>query len=203
MKRLLIAITLLIQVIITTGAGYVGTLPDVEAEFSYMKKEKNEQAVSPYTVEELDKVNEQKLKPIPLDDENYVDIIIKRDKTSAYTNDLNSIIRILEKLRRCLNTNQDIQMFNAIVSNLIDNIEYIHNEYKNKAESNYLSYKRLLELEVQARETATFRMNGLAILKYKPYTSKDNIFTKENLEEKLESLLNNVNETIFILKNLE
>lgn len=203
MKRFLITAILILPVITTTGAGYVGTLPDIEADFSYMRKEKNEEAASPYSVEELDKQNEQKLKPIPRDDDTYVDIIIKRDKTSKYTNDLNSVITILEKLRKCLNTNQDIQMFNAIVSNLIDHIEYIRTEYKDKPESNYLSYNKLLELSSEARETASFRMNGQTILKYKPYTMEDNIYTKENLEEKLESLLNNVTDTIFILKNLE
>ncbi len=203
MNKLFIASVLIIAVIITTGSGYMGTLPDVEAEFTYMRKEKSEKAASPYSVEELDKENEQKLKPIPRDDENYVDIIIKRDKTSEYTNDLNLVIKILEKLRRCLNTNQDIQMFNAIVSNLIDHIEYIRNEYKDKPESNYLSYNKLLSLSQQARETANFRTEGLAVIKYKPYTSPDNIYTKENLDEKLENLLNNVNDTIFILKNLE
>ncbi len=203
MNKLFIISSLFIAVIFTSGSGYMGTLPDIEAEFSYMKKEKSEKAASPYSVEELDKENEHKLKPIPREDDTYVDIIIKRDKTSDYTNDLNSVIMILEKLRRCLNTNQEIQMFNAIVSNLIDNIEYIHREYKDKPESNYLSYNKLLELSVQARETATFRTEGLAVQRYMPYTSPDNIYTKENLNAKLENLLNNVNDTIFILKNLE
>ena len=185
------------------GAGYVGTLPNIEAEFSYLKKEHSEKSSAPYSVEELDKKNEEKLKPIPRDNDNYVDIIIKKDKSSAYLNDVNKVIIILEKLRRCLNTNQDIQMFNAIVSNFIDNVEYIRTEYKDKPESNYLSYSRLIALSSQARETATFRMQGLAYEKYIPYTSPDNIYTKEALNTKLESLLNNVNDTIFILKNLE
>lgn len=203
MKKIFITILLLISVITTTGAGYVGTIPDVEAEFAYLRKEKKENAVSPYSVEQLDKQNEESLKPIPRGDDSYVDIIIKRDKTSKYTDDINSVVIILEKLRKCLNTNQDIQMFNAIVSNLIDNIEYIHIEYKDKEESNYLSYNKLLALSKEARSAATFRTRGLAVQKYLPYSAPDNIYTKENLEKKLESLLKSVNETIFILNNLE
>lgn len=203
MRKLLVVLLLFFTVLITTGAGYVGTLPDIEAEFSYLKKQSSEKSMAPYSIEELDKQNEQELKPIPRDDENYVDIIIKKDKTTQYLKDVNSVILIIEKLRRCLNTNQDIQKFNAIVSNLLDNVEYIRQEYADKPESNYLSYSRLINLSTEARETANFRTQGLASEKYLPYTSDKNIYTAENLNAKLDSLLNNVNETLFILKNLE
>ncbi len=185
------------------SAGYVGTLPDVESEFSYLRKEHSDKATAPYSVEELDKQNEQQLKPIPRDNDNYVDIIVKKDKNSKYINDVNNVIIILEKLRKCLNTNQSIQMFNAIVSNLIDNVEYIRTEYQEKPESNYLSYNKLIEISSQARAAANFRTQGLASAQYIPYTSTDNVYTKEALEQKLENLLNDVNDTIFILKNLE
>ncbi len=203
MYKILGIIFLISVVFITTGAGYMGTLPDIDSEFSYLKKETTEKSSAPFSIQELDKQNEQQLKPIPRDDENYVDIIIKKDKTTKYINDTNSVIIILEKLRVCLNTNQDIQKFNAIVSNLIDNIDYIEREYRDKPESNYLSYSRLINLSLEARETANFRMKALNSQNYIPYTSKNNIYTKEAIETKLESLLNNVSDTIFVLKNLE
>ena len=190
-------------VIITTGAGYVGTLPNVEAEFDYLRKESSENAQAPYSVEELDKQNEEKLKPVPRENENYVDIIIKKDGTTDYLKDVNAVILILEKLRKCLNTDRNIQKFNAIVSNLIDNVAYITNEYKGRPESNYLSYNRLNILSAQARDVANFRMNAQKYQSYIPYTSSENIYTKENIDAKMEALLVNVNETIFILKNLE
>lgn len=203
MKKFLTVIVLFIVVVITTGAGYVGTLPNIEAEFDYLRKQSSEKAMTPYTIEQLDKQNEEKLRPIPREDDSYVDIIIKKDKTTKYLHDVNHVILILEKLRRCLNTNQDIQKFNAIVSNLIDNVEYIKAEYADKPESNYLSYNRLQVISQEARDVANFRTQGLASQKYLPYTSSNNVYTKENLEAKLENLLVNVNETIFILKNLE
>ena len=190
-------------VIITTGAGYVGTLPDIDSEFAYLRKKTPEKAQAPFSVNELDKKNEQNLKPISREDDSYVDIIVKKDKTTKYLKDVNGVIVVLEKLRKCLNTNQDIQMFNAIVSNLIDNVEYIRNEYKGKPEENYLSYNRLILMSSQAREVANFRTQGYARMKYHPYSSDENIYTQENLNEKLEKLLVNVNETLFILKNLE
>lgn len=203
MKKFCLVIVLFFVVLITTGAGYVGTLPNINAEFDYLRKKSSEKAMAPYSVEQLDKQNEQKLRPIPRDDDNYVDIIIKKDKTTKYLKDVNSVIIILEKLRKCLNTNQDIQKFNAIVSNLIDNVEYIKVEYADKPESNYLSYNRIQIVTQQAREVANFRTNGLASQAYLPYSSSNNVYTKENLESKLENLLVSVNETIFILKNLE
>lgn len=203
MKKIFCIIPLILTVIVTSGAGYVGTLPNVDAEFSFLKKEVSQKAVAPFSVEELDKQNESKLKPIPRDNKDYVDIIIKKDKTTQYITDMNSVIMILEKLRKCLNTDSNIQLFNAIVSNLIDNVEYIKEEYKGKPESNYLSYERIQQISKQASDVAKFRMNGLSSEKYMPYTSSNNIYTKENLDSKLENLLVNVNETIFILKNLE
>lgn len=203
MKKFFTIIVLFIVVILTTGAGYVGTLPNIEAEFNHLKKQSSEKSMAPYTVEQLDKINEERLKPIPRDDDTYVDIIVKKDKTTKYLKDVNHVIIILEKLRKCLNTNQDIQKFNAIVANLIDNVEYIRVEYKDKPESNYLSYNRLLVISQNSREVANFRTQGYATQKYMPYTSQNNIYTKEALESKLQTLLNEVNETIFILKNLE
>lgn len=203
MKKFFTVVALLIVVVLTTGAGYVGTLPNIEAEFNHLKKQSSEKSMAPYTVEQLDKINEERLKPIPREDDAYVDIIIKKDKTTKYLKDVNHVIIILEKLRKCLNTNQDIQKFNAIVANLIDNVEYIRVEYKDKPESNYLSYNRLLVISQNSREVANFRTQGYANQKYMPYTSQNNIYTKEALDSKLQTLLNEVNETIFILKNLE
>ena len=203
MRKFIVICYLLLAVIITSGAGYMGTLPDIESEFSYLRKESSEKSIAPYSVQELDKKNEQELKPVPRDDDKYVDIIIKKDKSSQYMNDVNDVILILEKLRKCLNTNQDIQKFNAIVSNLIDNVDYIKNEYSGKPEENYLSYNKLIQISSIARETASFRTRIQRTQLYLPYTSSDNIYTKENLDSKLKNLLNTVNETIFILKNLE
>ena len=112
MNKFLTIILLFIIVITTTGAGYVGTLPNIDAEFSYLRKQHDEKAMAPFSVEELDKQNEAKLKPIPRDNDNYVDIIVKKDKTTQYLKDVSSVIIILEKLRKCLNTNQDYEVPN-------------------------------------------------------------------------------------------
>ena len=203
MKKFLTSILLFITVFLTTGAGYMGTLPDVEAEFSYLRKEHSAKSMPAYTVEELDKKTEKDLKPIPREDKDYVDIIIKKDKSTKYLDDVNSVIIILEKLRKCLNTDGNIQRFNAIVSNLIDHVYYIQEEYKDKPEANYLSYSKLIILSAEAREAANFWTQGKLTEPYIPYTSSSNVYKKEDLEVKKQKLLNDVSETLFVLKNLE
>ena len=108
-----------------------------------------------------------------------------------------------EKLRSCLNNKQDIQKFNAIVSNFIDHVDNLRVEYQDKPEHLFISYSKLIALSNQARDVATFRMQGILNEKYLPYTSQDNIYTKQNLEEKMDELLNNVTDMIFIINNLE
>ena len=76
-------------------------------------------------------------------------------------------------------------------------------EYKDKPESNYLSYSRLIYVSDSARAVANYRMQGMRSEKYIPYTSSNNVYTKETTDKKINDLLNNVNETLFILKNLE
>lgn len=203
MKKILSTLFLIFTAFMTTGAGYMGTLPDIEAEFQYLRQEVSEKTQAPFSVQELDKQNEKELKPIPRENDDYVDIIVKKDKTSQYMNDVHKIVSILEKLRSCLNNKQDIQKFNAIVSNFIDHVEHLRIEYKDKPEHLFISYSKLIELSNEARDVATFRMQGILNEKYLPYTAQDNIYTKQNLETKLEKLLNDVSDMIFIINNLE
>lgn len=203
MRKFLVIFFLFGLVTPAFSAGYVGTLPDIEAEFSYLKKVHSEKSSPVYSLEELDKKSEKDLKPIPRNDKNYVDIVIKEDKTTQYTNDLNSVILIIEKLRKCLNKYGNIQQFNAIVSNLIDNIYYIQEEYKDKPESTYLSYARLLALADKARDVANYRMKCRLTESYLPYSSPKNIYTDQNLDYVLQNFLNDVNDTLFVLKNMD
>ena len=203
MKKILSALIFSFVALMTTGAGYLGTLPNIDAEFQYLKEEVDDTTQAPFSVTELDKQNEAALKPIPRDNDDYVDIIIKKDKTSKYMNDVSKVVDILHKLRSCLNNKQDIQKFNAIVSNFIDHVEHIRVEYQDKPERFFVSYSKLIALSNEARDVATFRMKGRLNEKYFPYSAENNIYTRENLDEKLNNLLNNVSDMIFIINNLE
>lgn len=197
MKRI---IPILLCVFITTGAGYNGTLPNIEAEFAY-KKTAPETSAPPFTPNE--KADNSDLKPIPRDNKSYLEIIIKKDKSSQYLNDTNNIILILEKLQRCIRQKQDIQKFNAIISNLIDNIELIKTQYQGKPEGNYISYKNLMALSVQARNVAVLRTESLVYTKYLPYSSSGAVYKPQNVEKQVNNLLRSVDQTLYVLKNLD
>lgn len=203
MKKLLALFLILCTNLPVYSAGYMGTLPDVEAEFSYLRKQKSEKVAPEYTIEEIDKKSEKELKTIPRDNKNYVDIMVKREKTTQYMNDVNSVIIILEKLRKCLNKYGNIQNFNAIVSNLIDHVYYIQQEYSDKPEKEYLSYSKLIEIAAKARDAANFRMQCKVTEQYIPSTSEKNVYVDENLDIVLQKLLDDINDTLFVLKNLE
>ena len=114
MKKILSVFILLFASLITTGAGYMGTLPNIDAEFQYLKEEVSDKTQAPFSVEELDEQNAKELKPIPRENDDYVDIIIKKDKTSKYMNDVSKVIAILHKLRQCI-TNNSIKFLNILI----------------------------------------------------------------------------------------
>lgn len=192
-------------VLITTGAGYKGTLPNINAEFAY-KREAKDTSNPPYTpVNPQDNTEDKKeeLLQIPRDNNAYLEIIIKKDKTAQYITDTNKIILIIEKLKKCIENGQDIQKFNAIVSNLIDHIALMETSYKGKAESNYISYRNLLQLSETARNVAVLRTEGQVYNKYLPYSSSGSVYTSDNIQAHLNLLLDTVNESLYVLKNLD
>ena len=65
--------------------GYTGTLPDILDKFQTTKPEKG----TPIFEAEEGFDDPDKLKPIPRDNPAFVDIILKKDKTSTYVNDIN------------------------------------------------------------------------------------------------------------------
>lgn len=197
MKRI---IPILLCVFVTTGAGYEGTLPNIEAEFAYKKKAPEESA-PPFTPVENQTAKD--LKPIPRDNPSYIEIIIKKDKSTQYLNDTNNIIIMLEKLKKCIEQKQDIQKFNAIISNLIDNIALVKTQYENKPEKNYISYKNLMSLSDQARNVAMLRTESQVYTKYLPYSSSGAVYKPQNVDKQINILLNSVNESLYVLKNLD
>lgn len=202
-KRISITLGLLFTAILTTGAGYVGTLPDIEAEFGYLRKDVKEKSTAPADVPTLSPTEESMLKEIPRRNAQYVNIMIQKDKTSDYEKDINEIILILQKLQKVIYLNQDIQKFNAVVSNYIDHAAYLQRKYNDKKESNYVSYKQILNFSNQARSVAILWTESLEYQSFLPYTTPNNKYTKENLDLKMMNLQKSLEDTLFILKKME
>ena len=72
--------------------GYLGTLPDITQRFDKQRSELARPAFD--NVETFRDKNE--LKPVPRDNPAYIDLIIKRQKISPYTKDINDAIPLVE-----------------------------------------------------------------------------------------------------------
>ena len=195
MRKLLF---LFIIVILTSGAGYEGILPDLESEMSYKIKSKK---VKHTPVQVGDK--EPVLQKVPRENKEYVDIIIKKSRTAEYIKDIQPIILLLDKFKSYIEDDKDIQMFNAIASNYIDHAYYIQKKYANRPERNYASYRALVSLAESAKESASFKSEGLVYTRYLPYSDDGQKYSKSNLRANSEELLKKIYDTLYVLKNLD
>src|SRR5574344_2954131 len=83
---------------LVTNRGYVGELPDIEESYSY--KNPNSVSKPPFSSGQMPENPDEVLLSAPRDIPSYINIIIKKDRTSAYINDLNTLIPIMEKLKK-------------------------------------------------------------------------------------------------------
>lgn len=184
------------KVTIPEGSGYIGTLPDIEERF---KKTQEESAQSTFEYE--DAFNDKdEIKPAPRNNPAFVNIIMKKDKTSQYVNDLNEIISIIENLQTCIEDKANVQKFNAKSYFLKENVEYFRDKYRNKAEESYISYRKLMQLNTQVQSVSNLRRESEV---YSPYVTSEqsgNVFSQNSINNQLDYLLKEIKTTLVILK---
>lgn len=174
--------------------GYYGTLPDLTEQFRELNENKNIE----HLYDSKQELNRDNLLKAPLDNKKYVDIIIKKPKETEFMLDIFDIKHIIEKLTKCINTSNDIQRFNSLNSNLIDNIAYVEKKYKGKVEENYQLYKTLLDLSKESRTLSALRMEAQTYSKYMMYSGEGAKYKPENIKKQIElyqkSLLKTLNQ---------
>lgn len=182
-----------------TGAGYKGSLPNIEGNFDYAKTTpKSTKAIfNPMNETE----NNPQYKKIPRENKAYIDIILKKDKTSPYINDLNDIISILEKMKKCIDTNGSIQKFNAIASSIIDHADYMNEKYANRPERYYISFAKLQNIAAQARNIATLRCESQVYIKYLTYQGDGQVYSKDSIQQQIKLFEYELANTIKIMKD--
>lgn len=184
------------KVVIPESSGYVGTLPDIESGFP-----KAETGQTEPSFDYQDGFNDPyKIKPAPKNNPSFVNIIMKKDKTSQYINDLNYIISIIEDLQTDIEDNQNVQKFNAQSYFLKENVDYFRDKYKNKAEESYISYRKLLQLNSHVQTIAQLRLESEAYSPYVTAQGSGNIFTNNNIDNQLNYLMKEIQETLVVLK---
>ena len=181
------------------GSGYVGTLPDIKGQFSSSEPE----AAKP-EFEKTKKFNSSnELKPVPRDNPAFVNIILKTDKKSPYVNDMNELLPQLENMLFCIENNYDVQKFNAKVHFFTQTMQYLQEKYDNKPESSYASFQKLLVLRTHSQSVATLRSEAEKYRPYLAYTGAGYLYNDNVINEQLDYLKTEIEETIVMIKEIE
>ena len=179
--------------------GYAGKLPDVEERFQYYAQEEVEPAF-----EYQEGFNDpDAIKPIPRNQPAFVNIIMKKDKTSDYVNDVNYLIAIIEKLQTVIEKNQNIQKFSAKSFFLKKNVEYFRDKYKNKSEESFFSYRKIMELNMHVQSVSQLRQEKEIYEPYVTTAGSGNVFSENNIGIQMEYLLEDIKKTLVVLKEVK
>lgn len=178
------------------SSGYVGTLPNPTQRFQ--KPETKETAP---VFESQEGFNDQdEIKPAPRNNPAFVNIIIKKDKTSQYINDLNEIILIIEKLQTVIESDENVQKFNAQSYFLKENIEYFRDKYQNSAEKSYISFKKVMQLNTHVQAVSQLRLEREVYSPYITASQSGNSLSQNGIDVQLDYLLTDIKGTLVILK---
>lgn len=180
-----------------SGSGYVGKLPDITKE-----PEPNEAKIAPPIFDKTqDFHSENAIKPIPRDDPSFVNIILKKEKTSEYVNDIQEFIDMLEKIYDSIEDKEDVQRFASRVYYLNVNTDYLKEKYSNKPESGFVSFKQIIKASNDAKEVLRIRSEAEKYKKYLAYTDTGYEYSQNNIDMQLFNLQLVLEKTINILKN--
>ncbi len=179
--------------------GYYGTLPNIEREFDYIKQiSKKTNLKNKYKDTLIDEMN---LKKTPLDDELFLDVILKKEKDSKYTKDVLRMIPVFERFKDCISNFCDIQKFNANV-NLVDlYARRLEKDYGNTNDAMSESFYLIRNVAYLAKLQGNLKYEANFYSKYMPLTGT--IYSKEEIAKKDLELLDELNKTIFTLQQLK
>ena len=187
-------------IFICTGAGYRGSLPNIEAEFEAQRETIPQPTKPIFNTSGPNNLN-PKFKKVPRENPQYIDIILKKDKTSPYINDLNDVIAILEKMKKCIDNNGSVQKFNAIASSVIDHADFMAKKYADRPEKYYISFVKLQNIAAEARTLATLRCESQVYIKYLTYQGEGQIYSPDSIKAQIELFREQLDITIRILKD--
>lgn len=179
--------------------GYKGHLPDVTERF---------QRFIPQTARPqfraTDAFNTSKgFKPVPRDNPTYVNVIIKKEKLSDFTNDINDLIPIVENVILAIKRNETEQLFAARTNYLFDNAEVLRKKYENSPEKYYPAYNAIIAVSNRAKAIVSIRNEALVYSAYLPYQSDGYMYNPKYINEQLDYLLDELEETVRLMKEVE
>jgi hypothetical protein len=80
-------------------------------------------------------------------------------------------------------------------------VEYLRDKYKDKPESQFVSFKRLMDLNTHTKSIALLRNEAQKYNPYLAYGSAGYIYNPNNINEQMEFLKKEIEEVILILKD--
>ena len=179
--------------------GYMGTLPDITDKF-----DKSRPAVSTPIFEAQEGFTDPKeLKPVPRDNPAFINVILKRDKTSRYLNDINEVIPFLENMVTCIEEEAPVQVFVAKANALKLNVDHIRLKYTGEPESYYASFKALMDVNLHTQSVAVMRAEAVIYSRYLAYSASGSIYNPENISQQLEYLKEELLSALITLKEAE
>jgi hypothetical protein len=179
------------------GSGYVGDLPDISKSFKT-----SEPKTSKPSTEASKKFNSSdEIKPVPRDNPAFVNIILKTDKTSPYLNDINDLLPQLENLLLCIEKGYDVQKFNAKAYFFNQTVKYLEEKYLDKPESSFESFKKIQTLSTHTQSVATLRSEAEKYRPYLAYTGAGYLYNDNVINEQLDYLKTEIEDTIVVIKD--
>ena len=182
----------------TEGKGYLGTLPDISKNFSPNEPKTTKPVFE--ASQDFNSANE--IKPIPKDNPAFVNIILKDNKTSPYLNDIIEILTQLENLLLCIENRDNVQIFNAKAYFFNKTIEFFRDKYQDMPESSFISYQKLMELSTYTQSVANLRAEAEKYRPYLAYTGEGYLYNDNVIDQQLEYLKQEIEDTIVILKEV-
>ena len=179
--------------------GYMGDLPDVTERFQKFLP----QTTRP-NFQAVDAFNTSKgYKPVPRDNPTYVNVIVKKEKVSEFTNDINELIPIVENVILAIENNESEQLFAARANYLYDNMEVLRKKYEDKPEQFYPAYNAIIAVSNHTKAIVSIRNEALVYSSYLPYQSDGYMYNPQYVNEQLSYLLDELNNTVRLMKEVE
>lgn len=179
--------------------GYYGTLPNIEQDFKYKRQSAPAPTIPDARIPTEEDLKDDNLKPAPFDDSLFLDVIIKKEPTSNYVNDLQKIKFDLNNIKKSIEEQGDIQRFNACVNVFDLHVKNLKTKYGNKSDSLKESYASILSVNYYAKLLGNLMYDSNYYARYIP--TQQGKYSKENIELKKQDLLNRINKTLFAIAN--
>lgn len=181
------------------GKGYAGTLPKLNKNL----QPKQEKVSTPIFEAQKGFNDPSDLKPAPKDNPAFINIISKKDKTSAYIIDANEMIPLIERLADTIEEESSVQLFVTRANVLTMNLDHLRTKYDGQPESFYESFKKLMEINQFVKTVAQLRREAVTYQRYLAYQSTGSIYNPENINQQLQYLLEELNTAVIMLKKEE